>query len=142
MAFSLTGVLLRSGRLVLRVGAQAVPVGGVSVLSWPAAGGLILSWIESVLVLGATTLLLSLSLSLALRASHARARECRGSRRPRGRRHPPARRAARPGRRAVGFFGVLGAVFLGKLLLLFGLFAGVKTFFEIGAVLERQPVKL
>ncbi len=60
MAFSLTGVLLRSGRLVLRVGAQAVPVGGVFVLSWPAAGGLILYWIESVLVLGATTLLLSL----------------------------------------------------------------------------------
>jgi len=39
----------------------------------------------------------------------------------------------------VGFFGTLGAVFLGKPLLMFAVFAGVKALFEIGAVLERKP---
>src|SRR6185295_6819759 len=60
MTLATASWLPRSGHLVLRVGAQVVPAAGVFGLSWPAAGGLMLYWIESVLALGATALLLML----------------------------------------------------------------------------------
>ncbi len=193
------------------MGAQAVPVGGVLVLAWPAAGGLVLYWIESVLVLGATALLLALfvrrtrasgnAADLAgLAAAGIRPRDVllvQGGalgifglffggflfilvanghiasaglqralagvpvlagivalglvfdlvRLPRLTLVEMTSRVNAGVRRSaifwfVGFFGALGATFFGKPLLLFGLFAGIKTLFEIGAVLERQPVKL
>ncbi len=45
---------------VLRGGAQGVPIAGVAAASWSPAGGLILYWVESVLLLGATAILLAL----------------------------------------------------------------------------------
>jgi hypothetical protein len=46
--------------LILRGGAQGVPVAGVVAADWSPAGGLILFWFESVLLLFATALLLAL----------------------------------------------------------------------------------
>ena len=54
------GLLSRLGRLLFRAGAQSVPAAGVFGLSWHPAGGLLLYWVESVLALGATALLLTL----------------------------------------------------------------------------------
>jgi len=51
---------LRLGRLLLRTSAQAVPAAGVFGLAWHPAAGLLLYWVESVLALGATALLLAL----------------------------------------------------------------------------------
>ncbi len=59
----------RVGRVLFRTGAQSVPAAGVFGLSWHPAGGLMLYWVESVLALAATALL------LALYARRARAPE-------------------------------------------------------------------
>lgn len=47
-------------QLILRGGAQGVPVAGVVAADWSPAGGLILFWAESVLILFATAILLAL----------------------------------------------------------------------------------
>lgn len=62
---------VRAARFVLQVGAQAVPAAGVWRWSWPAAGGLALYWIESVLALAATALLTALFARRARRGQRA-----------------------------------------------------------------------
>ncbi len=47
-------------RVALRGGAQGAPIAGVFGAGWSPAGGLLLFWIESVLLLGATAILLAL----------------------------------------------------------------------------------
>jgi hypothetical protein len=47
------------GRLLTRTAAQGTPIAGVVGGSWSPAGGLLLYWVESVLVLGATLWLLA-----------------------------------------------------------------------------------
>jgi hypothetical protein len=47
-------------QLFLRAGAQGVPVAGVVAADWSPAGGLLLYWAESVLLLAATAILLAL----------------------------------------------------------------------------------
>jgi len=208
----LTHLAPRSAQLVLRLGSQAVPAAGVFGLSWPAAGGLMLYWFESVLALGATLLLLALFARRARAPERGKDREeiaTRGLKTRdvlifqggafgmfglffgglmvifvgngyvessglrealagvpllagiialalaidlvRLRRLTAADLAARveAGNRRfmlfwlVGFFGTLAAAFLNKPLLVFGVFAGVKALFEIGAVLQRvSPQKI
>jgi hypothetical protein len=53
-------MLHRLFQLLLRGGAQGVPVAGVVAADWSPAGGLILYWAESVLLLLATAILLAL----------------------------------------------------------------------------------
>ena len=53
-------MLRRFFKLSLRAGAQGVPIAGVAAAGWSPAGGLILYWAESVLLLGATAILLAL----------------------------------------------------------------------------------
>lgn len=53
-------MLHRLFQLLLRGGAQGVPVAGVVAADWSPAGGLILYWAESVLLLLATAMLLAL----------------------------------------------------------------------------------
>ncbi|MEO8198463.1 MAG: DUF6498-containing protein [Thermoanaerobaculia bacterium] len=50
----------RFQQLLLRSGVQSVPIAGVAAADWSPATGLILYWSESVLLLGATALLLAL----------------------------------------------------------------------------------
>ena len=50
---------VRIGRLLTRTAAQGTPIAGVLGETWSPAGGLILYWVESVLVLGATLWLLA-----------------------------------------------------------------------------------
>ena len=52
-------MIRRLQQLFLRAGAQAVPIAGVATSAWSPVAGLILYWIESVLLLGATALLLT-----------------------------------------------------------------------------------
>lgn len=59
-ASAIRDLLARTGRLLFRTSAQAVPAAGVLGLSWHPAAGLLLYWVESVLALGATALLLVL----------------------------------------------------------------------------------
>lgn len=47
-------------QVILRGGAQGVPVAGIVAAGWSPAGGLILYWVESVLILLATAILLEL----------------------------------------------------------------------------------
>ena len=53
-------MIRRLQQLFLRAGAQGVPIAGVAAAGWSPAAGLILYWAESVLLLGATALLLTL----------------------------------------------------------------------------------
>lgn len=53
-------MIRRFFQLMLRGGAQGVPVAGVVAAEWSPAGGLILFWAESVLILFATAILLAL----------------------------------------------------------------------------------
>ena len=53
-------MMRRFFKLSLRAGAQGVPIAGVAAAGWSPAGGLILYWAESVLLLGATAILLAL----------------------------------------------------------------------------------
>lgn len=53
-------MIRRFFQVILRGGAQGVPVAGVVAADWSPAGGLILYWVESVLLLFATALLLAL----------------------------------------------------------------------------------
>jgi hypothetical protein len=50
---------VKLGRLVTRTAAQGTPIAGVVGEAWSPAGGLLLYWFESVLVLGATLWLLA-----------------------------------------------------------------------------------
>ncbi len=59
-ASAIRDLLARTGRLLFRTSAQTVPAAGVLGLSWHPAAGLLLYWVESVLALGATALLLAL----------------------------------------------------------------------------------
>ncbi len=53
-------MIRRFFQLILRGGAQGVPIAGVVAAGWSPAGGLILYWVESVLILLATAILLAL----------------------------------------------------------------------------------
>jgi hypothetical protein len=90
-------------RAVLRGGAQGAPIAGVLGAGWSPAGGLLLYWFESVMVLGATALLLALW----------------------GRRHGTPEEIERAGIRPSdvllvhgGAFGIFGAFLAGFLLIL------------------------
>ena len=52
-------MLRRFFKLSLRAGAQGVPIAGVAAAGWSPAGGLILYWAESVLLLGATAIIMA-----------------------------------------------------------------------------------